>query len=296
MKSQWILYVLMGFMFSSCYKDEDIDGKIPEPKYKVEDSDDPVDHYIYEFNQQYGNYILYEYQEVDYRWNMNTLLDVTLVKQKEQPILNEGIQYMKQVLFDDYSDEFKKKYFPFKILIADSVQVAKSGSVSKDESAEGGLSFLAVGKIRSGISTIASDSLLKLKGEVQATLWARFLYNNEMLQLPEAFWSISDEYYGVNLKTIDGNSSLKPDEINAKKYGFWDRNRAADSGVSYCMAPDKTLDIYQFIQMIVTHTADEMKELMEGHDKLKDKYYLLINQVRDVYGVDIQAIGNSKSH
>ena len=62
------------------------------------------------------------------------------------------------------------------------------------------------------------------------------------------------------------------------------------------MAPDKTLDIYQFIQMIVTHTADEMKELMEGHDKLKDKYYLLINQVRDVYGVDIQAIGNSKSH
>ena len=255
-----------------------------------------MDHYIYEFNQQYGNYILYEYQEVDYKWNMNTLLDVTLVKQKERPILNEGIQYMKQVLFDDYSDEFKKKYFPFKILIADSVQVAKSGSVSKDESAEGGLSFLAVGKIRSGISTIASDSLLKLKGEVQATLWARFLYNNEMLQLPEAFWSISDEYYGVNLKTIDGNSSLKPDEINAKKYGFWDRNRAADSGVSYCMAPDKTLDIYQFIQMIVTHTADEMKELMEGHDKLKDKYYLLINQVRDVYGVDIQAIGNSKSH
>ena len=106
MKSQWILYVLMGFMFSSCYKDEDIDGKIPEPKYKVEDSDDPVDHYIYEFNQQYGNYILYEYQEVDYKWNMNTLLDVTLVKQKERPILNEGIQYMKQVLFDDYSDEF----------------------------------------------------------------------------------------------------------------------------------------------------------------------------------------------
>lgn len=296
MKNQWILYTLIGFMFSSCYKDEDIDGKIPEPKYQVEDSDDPMDHYIYVFNKQYGNYILYEYQEVDYKWNMNTLLDITLVKQKERPILNEGVQYMKQVLFDDYSDEFKKKYFPFKILMADSVQVAKNGSVSKDEAAEGGLSFLAIGKIRSGISNVASDSLLKLKGEVQATLWARFLYNNEMLQLPEAFWSISDEYYGVNLKTIDNNFSLKPDEIDAKKYGFGDRNRVADSGIRYCMAPDKTLDVYQFIQMIVTHTADEMKELMVGHDKLKDKYYLLINQLKDVYGVDIQAIGNSKSH
>lgn len=296
MKNQWILYVLVGFIFTSCYKDENIDGEIPDFKYRVEDSNDFVDHYIYEFNIRYGNYILYEYQDIDYKWNISTLLGVTLVKQTERAILKEGIQYMEKVFFNDYSDDFKKKYFPFKILMADSVQVLKNGTIYKDEAAEGGLSFLSIGKIRPGINEISSDSLLNLKGEVQATFWAHFLYNNEMFQLPEAFWSISDEYYGVNLKTIDNNLNLKPDDIDVTKYGFWDRNRKEDNGGRYCKAPDKVLDVYQFIQMIVTHTAEEMEGLMAGHDKLKDKYYLLINQLKDVYGVDIQEIGNSKSH
>ncbi len=296
MKNQWILYILVGFMFSSCYKEEDIKGETPEPKYHLEDSDNPLDHYIYEFNKENGNYILYDYTEMDYKWNMSILLDTRLVKQTNREILEKGIPYMREVLFDDYSTDFKRKYFPFKILMADSIYVEKNGIVYGDEAADGGLSFLAIGKIRSGIDTISNDSLLKRKGEVQATFWAYFLYNNEMLKLSNAYWNISNEYYGVNLKMLDNNSKLKPDEVDVKKYGFWDRNRASDSGERYCIAPDKTLDIYQFIQMIVTHTAEEMEKLMAGYDKLKDKYYLLINQLKDVYGVDIQAIGNSKSH
>ncbi len=296
MKNQWILYILVGFMFASCYKEEDIKGEMPEPKYHLEDSNDPLDHYIYEFNKENGDYILYNYTANDYVWNMSTLLSVHLVKQPNRVVLRKGISYMRKVLFDDYNTDFKKKYFPFKILMADSIYVEKNGTIYADEASEGGLSFLAIGKIRKGIDTISNDSLLKLKGEVQATFWSRFLYNNEMLVLPEAYWHISDDYYGVNLKTVDDNSKLKPDEVDVKKYGFWDRNRASDYGVRYCMAPDKTLDIYQFIQIIVTHTKDEMDALMAGHDRLKDKYHLLVSQLKNLYGVDIQEIGNSKSH
>ena len=32
-----------------------------------------------------------------------------------------------------------------------------------------------------------------------------------MMDLPEAFWNISEDYYGGNLKLVDGNSGLKPD-------------------------------------------------------------------------------------
>ena len=70
---------------------------------------------------------------------------------------------------------------------------------------------------------------------VQAAFWANFLYNNEMMDLPEAFWNISEDYYGGNLKLVDGNSGLKPDEIDMKKYGFWDRDRTADNGTNYCI-------------------------------------------------------------
>ena len=242
---------------------------------------------------EYG-FILYDYEEVDYRWNMSTVLDVELIKQTDKVTLNEGLAYLDNVLFQYYTDDFKKHYFPFKILLADSVQVLKNGVWYPDEPATAGLSFLGIGRIRNGIGEIPADSLFELRGKVQAAFWANFLYNNEMMDLPEAFWNISEDYYGGNLKLVDGNSGLKPDEIDMKKYGFWDRDRTADNGTNYCMAPNKTLDINQFIDMVTTHTTAEMEALIAPYDRLKDKYHLLVNQLKEVYGVDIQAIGNDQ--
>ena len=228
MKTRWLIYILLGVFLSSCYKEENIEGEEDEPKYKVEDSEDPLDHFIYGFYHDYGVFILYDYEEVDYRWNMSTVLDVELIKQTDKVTLNEGLAYLDNVLFQYYTDDFKKHYFPFKILLP--------------------------------IPTLIGAS--RWRGKVQAAFWANFLYNNEMMDLPEAFWNISEDYYGGNLKLVDGNSGLKPDEIDMKKYGFWDRDRTADNGTNYCMAPNKTLDINQFIDMVTTHTTAEMEALI----------------------------------
>ena len=58
---------------------------------------------------------------------MSTVLDVELIKQTDKVTLNEGLAYLDNVLFQYYTDDFKKHYFPFKILLADSVQVLKNG-------------------------------------------------------------------------------------------------------------------------------------------------------------------------
>lgn len=296
MKKQWIIYIMSATLLTACYKDENITGEPAEPRYKVEDSNEPADHFIYEFYRQYNSFILYNYETVDYQWNMSTLLDVNLVRQANKPEINEGLSYLGKVLLNDYSDEFKAKYLPFKILLADSVQTARNGVVSRDDPAEAGLSFMAIGKIRSGISGISPDSLVQLKGNVQGIFWSKFLYDNGILKLPDAYWKISGDYYSLNLRTLDGNENKKPDDIDARNYGFWDRNRGEDSGNTYCMAPSQTLDIFQFIQMITTHTASEIEALIAPYDKLKDKYHLLVNQLKEVYQVDIQAIGNQKQN
>ena len=79
MKTRWLIYILLGVFLSSCYKEENIEGEEDEPKYKVEDSEDPLDHFIYGFYHDYGVFILYDYEEVDYRWNMSTVLDLSLI-------------------------------------------------------------------------------------------------------------------------------------------------------------------------------------------------------------------------
>lgn len=174
MKIRWLIYILLGVFLSSCYKEENIEGEEDEPKYKVEDSEEPLDHFIYGFYHDYGVFILYDYEEVDYRWNMSTVLDVELIKQTDKVALNEGLAYLDNVLFQYYTDDFKKHYFPFKILLADSVQVFKNGVWYPDEPATAGLSFLGIGRIRNGIGEIPADSLLELRGKVQAAFWANF--------------------------------------------------------------------------------------------------------------------------
>ena len=81
MKTRWLIYILLGVFLSSCYKEEIIEG----------DSEDPLDHFIYGVYHDYGVVILYDYEEVDYRWNMSTVLDVELIKQTDKVTLNEGL-------------------------------------------------------------------------------------------------------------------------------------------------------------------------------------------------------------
>lgn len=294
MKNIWIIYILIQLVCASCYQDEDITGEQQMPKYKVEDSSDPADHFIYEFYRNYNSFILYQYEDVDYMWNMSGILPVYLVRQTEPAALNEGIRFMERAFFNYYGDRFKKEYFPFKILMADSVQVVKSGTLYPNEPASAGLSFLSIGNIRAGISEILKDSLIYLRGEINATFWANAMYDNERFQLPEVFWNISGDYYGKNLKNEPENEEIPVLDIDVKKYGFWEQAPDNANPKYYCMAPKETQDIYQFIRMITTHTKAEMEALIAPYSKLKDKYYFLINQLKDVYGVDIQAIGNDQ--
>lgn len=71
MKTRWLIYILLGVFLSSCYKEENIEGEEDEPKYKVEDSEDPLDHFIYGFYHDYGVFILGNYIH---------LYSITLVK------------------------------------------------------------------------------------------------------------------------------------------------------------------------------------------------------------------------
>ena len=81
MKTRWLIYILLGVFLSSCYKEENIEGEEDEPKYKVEDSEDPLDHFIYGFYHDYGVFILYDYEgsrlSMEYEYRIGCGIDKT---------------------------------------------------------------------------------------------------------------------------------------------------------------------------------------------------------------------------
>ena len=54
-------------------------------------------------------------------------------------------------------------------------------------------------------------------------------------------------------------------------------------------------DVSDFVEMMTTHTEEEMQAEMEGYETLVIKYNILRNAIQDACGVDLQEIGNAKA-
>ena len=287
------LTLLIITLLSSCYKDEDVKGELYPSRYSLPTGNSDYEKYVRDFYEKYNTYILNVYKPEDYKWNLSTIQDIRLVKQEKLDTLNEGVKYMNKVWLKFYSDDFKKKFLPHKILVADSTIYNSIVNGAEDRFAIAGINQMAIGKFRFGIDKIKADSLNRIKAEINAVFWGNYLYNYEYINIPSSFFKISGEdNYNTNLRNNPENDGKTADEIDVKTYGFWTKEPA--SSKNYVMSPDEKADIYRFIYAITNNTKEEIEVLMDGYPKLKDKYNILVNHLKDELGVDIQAIGDAK--
>ncbi len=285
--------ILILFSLLSCYKKEHVETEPGEPKYKMENGPHELDRYIYEFYRKYKVFMLYEYATLDWRWDMTSYTDNLLVKQRDKEVVMSAIPYVETVVLNPYSDDFKRRYFPFKILLADSVNYKSLTREYKDLPVSGGTSYMAIGHIRRATDTVSPRTLYRRRGDVAAHIMANHLYALEMIDFPKAFFEISDNMHGVNMLELDENKGKPKEEVDIRNYGFWTADERYISGKTYMMSPDKTYDLWQFVHMITTHDVEEMTAYMKPYKKMQLKYSLLTEYFKKI-GVDLQAIGNDK--
>ena len=271
----------------SCYKEAPLTPDEDAPLYIIEDSDDPAQHYIYGLWESTGVYTLYEFNDVDYLWDVSSTSSNRLTLM-DKAVLGDAVDYARTVLFDNYDDDFKKKYFPMKVFLADSVNHEYESEPFIDRVCGYGRSYLAIGKLREDAFPKPAEELLAAKGQINGMLWGQFIYRNSLITIPDGFFSPGNEYYRQSASSSD----QRDDPAYVKGLGFWsydETNLASDY-----MFPDMAGDVSDFVEMITSHTADEMKAEMEGYETLLVKYNILIEAVKDACGVDLQAIGDSK--
>ena len=278
--------VVLPAMLTACYKEDPIHSERGEIPYKIEDSDNPALHYIYEYNQKTGVYILTDYSDVDFKWNVGSVSNNNLIRIKDG-VLDDAVEYLKTVLTEVYPEEFAKKYFPLKILLADSVSVKVGGT--DDDLVGSGRNYIAIGKLRKGKITKDEAQLAEDRGLISGYLWGKIIYSNNLLTIPDGFFSPSEMYYGVSFESKE-YKAFREDPNYPRKIGFW-RYHPMNRLYKH-INPTREEDVSDFVQMIVTHSEAQMQELMEGFENLRIKYDILIKAVKDNCGVDLQAIGN----
>ncbi len=273
---------LLAAAVTSCYKEDPLTPDESVPQYVIEDSDDPGQHYLYEFCQNTGVYILSEYEDVDYMWNVNSESSYTLTRM-DPAILDDAVEYLRSVLTNLYGTGFAGKYFPYKILLADTIE----SNYFEDAVCGYGRSYLAVGRLRSDVlSGMTPAQILENLGAINGMLWGNFIYANNLITVPENFFTPSQDYYGQNVTNVFPDDDP---ETAIKKTGMW---KFDPTGVYDTMLPDEEGDVAGFVETILTHTEEEIKAEMEGFDILLVKYNALIDAVKDACGIDLQEIGN----
>ena len=286
MKKNIFLFAACALALVSCYKEAPLDRQVHEPSFTIEDGSGPGQHAVYEIWKQYGVAVLSQYNDVDYKWNVNDT-SAFMAARMEPAFLREAMAYLDKTLFGLYDDAFKKKYFPFKIYLASDVS-KQPAAYNVDLFALGVRSGMVVGRLREGGLPADNASLKAATGWINATLWANCLTANGRVAVPMEFYAVSGEYYGVNSLMPSVNIT---DPLTVGFLGY-DRMTNLNDGVKYMFFPTMEQDIFQYIEKITTTSSEDMGKIIKTNSKVRIKYNLLVKALKDATGVDIQAIGD----
>lgn len=291
-----IVYLLMLLGMFSCYEEADIHVDDLEARYNLEDDpSDPVQHYIYEFYQQYRTIILTKPTIYDYKFNFSqkNRIDITAPEQ-DKDLLYEGIQFIEDVFIDIYTPEFRKRYFPMLIIMADTIRDAGWGSTEQRNSVSS-TNFVAIGNIRKGfVSSLTSDEIVKMRADINGSFWADYMMKAKgWYTVDSAFYKVSADDYGKVVIGMFDDTTLE--EIDFYEMGFISYDPEAswiEPGFTQVQNPREETDLSQWMRFIFEKTPAEMEEICAKYPKMKQKYEVLREGILAACDFDIGKIGH----
>ena len=262
--------------------------------YNLEDDpSDPVQHYIYQFYKDYQTIIIKDPEVEDYRYNFKRKNNIKVVAPvQEAALLTKGLDMVKDIFIEVYPESFKKKYFPYSIIMADSILFLGMEDQIPSYHSYASSNFVAIAGIRSKMNEYTDRDIRDIRGEVNAKFWNDYLSAiKNVFTVPDEFYEVSEEFYG---ETDWGWDIETPDDIDWHEMGFisYDPGNTSydddpDWGGWWIQAPNKSIDIMQWLEFIFSTTIQEREMLLETYPLMKKKYEILQETMKKYDGFDI---------
>lgn len=281
MKKLILLISLLAGM-SSCYNEDALIIPDQPDKYNIlqDDPSDPTQHFVYQFYQKYQTVIITNPTEADYKFNFTSDNGIKITAPEQQKeIIDEGIDFLQDVLLDLYPDDFLKKNLPFSILLAQQVQMASYGETTIMNCYASG-SFIVLSNVTTDLKTMSREDFIKIRADVNATFWAKYMSEvRGLFTISDAFYEAGEEVepdlYSPNWHRFEGTD---PNAIDFYKYGIitYDEERSyidedwPDFNSIY--APSKSGDLAMWMNFVFEKTPAEIQEICNNYPVMKKKY------------------------
>ena len=288
MKSIYIIPLF--FILLGCHDENNPKVELQAGKYTLtDDPNDYVQHYIYDFYQKYGVVILTNPDSSDYVYNFNNQNPISLkAPEQEKEVLKTGLQFIEEQFLNIYDDNFKKKYFPFTIQLANRIELWILGDYDL-VNAYSSSGFIAIANINDDLATLDETTLNNYRGDINQSLWTEYLLKREAWFVPGAFYEVSKEYYGDY--SLFESYTVEEGIIEARECGFitFDPYMSEIEDPEDCLLfiPSQEMDVQQYFQFLFSSTKEELDELMEEYPLVEQKYLLLQDAIQKQLDIDI---------
>ena len=241
------------------------------------------------FYQKYGVVILTNPDSSDYVYNFNNQNPISLkAPEQEKEVLKTGLQFIEEQFLNIYDDNFKKKYFPFTIQLANRIELWILGDYDL-VNAYSSSGFIAIANINDDLTTLEETTRNNYRGDINQSLWTEYLLKREAWFVPGAFYEVSKEYYGDY--SLFESYTVEEGIIEARECGFitFDPYMSETEDPEDCLLfiPSQEMDVQQYFQFLFSSTKEELDELMEEYPLVEQKYLLLQDAIQKQLDIDI---------
>lgn len=204
-----------------------------------------------------------------------------------------GINFVNEMLLDGFSDDFKKNYFPYSIIIADSIVYTGGG--------ENGWKPKTINCTRYHVSLLVSNKTLSMSEEKKVELsqaWNLAFLLDYCAQygggfnIPQEFYDISKEFRGrYKGEHLPKEEWYERGFLSVVEFGFYKPWWGDEPGYDYTDFPSMdSSDFEYFFRSMLSIPYDELQEIAANYPRVKARLELIDNELRKI-GIDYKNMG-----
>ena len=284
MKTSIYVFLFALLFLGACAEDKEIgEIQITDPDYVLpQGGNAAADEVILKLYEKYNTYFLYKYKEKDIEWTQTALWAYYDYEPIDPNDVVNLLNLLEITWFDLYDAEVLKRMMPYRIFLTGMLKedIGSWWENWVDIPARYLENQIAINKVEKDVADMSAAEKREFKSYLQAT-FLEYCVAYGVITIPDEFYAGSDY-----------TKSYASSSEEAREWGFV-YNPKTDSEWSYdTYQITSTDDVNAYLASLVYRTTGEWAEDLE-YPLIREKYQILVNCLKEQYGIDICKIGNT---
>ena len=281
-----ILSLCLGMV--SCSEERELNELELNSEYVLPQGENTVaDTRIVELFNNTGSIFLYKFVDRDFYFDFTSSYHYDL---PDPQYVDEFLDFLDDIYLQFYSDKFKHKFLPYRVLLTEKMYTTTSGENTYYDYM---LSTNTLVLSWCSDTVLPATAKLTYKNKLNYSLWYYWIYTAQSLTIPDEFLAVSD--YTCSNKpntTVTSDNYVRNRGFIKNDYANKEINASTVYWSSSSMTKQQMMDFVAYCAGMIYRTDADWEEDLQW-PLVKQKYDIVVKYFKEEWGFDISKIGNT---